>query len=221
VSDVDMEGTLRAALDVAQEAHLAAEDDVTVIQCSQCDAGEPCQLVRETAAIARPMNGDGAEDAPSPMRDEPAPSPDDPHGACSRALVGVALERDRARGKLAVAVDAHLAAEAEITRLQESADLCDGCGSPLSRCLRWHHRPSGYGKCCPDCKHPAETRAWTDLLAERDRLRAFADAVLGACDESDRATFDATAYDGVDRVSVLPTHYLARLAAEHGIETTP
>ena len=27
---------------------------VTVIRCPECDAGEPCQLVRESGAIARP-----------------------------------------------------------------------------------------------------------------------------------------------------------------------
>jgi hypothetical protein len=55
--------------------------------------------VRESSDIARHETGEGAEVAPSPMRDETAPSPDDPHGACSRALVAVAVERDRARAR--------------------------------------------------------------------------------------------------------------------------
>lgn len=80
---------------------------VTVIRCPECDAGEPCQMVRESSAIARPETGDGAEDAPCPMRDEPAPSSDDPHGACSRNLVAVAVERDKARAALSAASEHH------------------------------------------------------------------------------------------------------------------
>lgn len=95
--------TVLALLDAldAAEAEVARlrREAVTVEWCPECDAGEPCQVVRESRDIARPETGEGAEVAPSPLRDEPAPSPDDPHGACSRALVAVAVERDKARAR--------------------------------------------------------------------------------------------------------------------------
>jgi hypothetical protein len=102
------------------EVERLREEAVSVSRCPECDAGQPCTVVRESAAIARPESDDGAEDAPSPMRDEPAPSSDDPHGACSRALVGMAVERDKARAASAAASERR---EEDLRRLLDCREV--------------------------------------------------------------------------------------------------
>lgn len=105
---------------IERDASRAAHAGVVVIRCPECDAGEPCQLVPYPYASARPETGDGAEDAPCPMRDEPAPSSDDPHGACSRNLVAVAVERDKARAALSAASEHH---EDDLRRLLDCREV--------------------------------------------------------------------------------------------------
>jgi hypothetical protein len=69
-----------------------------------------------------------------------------------------------------------------LAEARADADYCDGCGSPLTRCLAWHHERDGQGKCCPDCKHPAESRAWTAVHAALAEAR---DALAITRDERD------------------------------------
>lgn len=65
------------------------------------------------------------------------------------------------------------AAEAEVERLRAEVDRCDGCGSTLSRCLRWHGDDDfSHLKCCPDCSHPAEARGYVDLRARAEAAEA-------------------------------------------------
>lgn len=125
--------TVLALLDAldAAEAEVARlrREAVTVEWCPECDAGEPCQVVRESRDIARPETGEGAEVALGPLRDEPAPSPDDPHGACSRALVEVAVERDKARARASRLAD-------EVERLRREWAAADRVASRCSAAAR-------------------------------------------------------------------------------------
>ena len=75
------------------------------------------------------QTGEGVEVAPSPMRDEPAPSPDDPHGACSRGLVEVAVERDKARARASRLAD-------EVERLRREWAAADRVASRCSDAAR-------------------------------------------------------------------------------------
>ena len=140
---------LTAAAPFLRAEGAAAQAEVVVRRCPECDAGEPCQVVRDSDAIAPPETGDGAEDAPSPMRDEPAPSPDDPHGACSRNLVAVAVERDKARAAAAAASERH---EDDLRRLLDCREVVrsltaerDDARAAIARVTAlWESEPGGW-----------------------------------------------------------------------------
>lgn len=120
-------------------------------------------------------------DAPRPGADEPrpgwlpAPSPDDPHGACSRALVEVAVERDKARARASRLAD-------EVERLRREWAAADRVASRCSAAARdandrldkvraLHRPPPWSDEVCGGCfdhttglhdPYPCETRRAAD-----------------------------------------------------------
>ena len=110
---------------------------------------------------ALPKAGDGAEGAPSPMRDEPAPSSDDPHGPCSRVLLDMAQERDKARAASAASERAYREARA-------------GADDNLSRLL--------------DCREVVQSLT-AERDASRTAHAALVAELRALCDEWDEASF--------------------------------